>query len=229
MLHCANFQPGLDGQGACSVDIDCGPDSLVGTCRPKPRCFFGPPLPIPNGPLSVCVTNAVREDASGVLDAATGEATLTIPLESRVSLTGNQASPCPRCVGGVCAGGKRSGLACTAVGAQSTTADCPPAGLFSGAIAVTLRDVTTSTSVTTADANGNFCADQATPGFFGRLEARRAIQHGAPAGDLSAGEAGTVTLGGTFCIPATGNGIIDTVSSLPGPGSVSLHGTLQLE
>ncbi len=36
------------------------------------------------------------------------------------------------------------------------------------------------------------------------------------------------TLAGTFCIPATGNGVVDGLSDLPGPGAVSVPGTTSL-
>jgi hypothetical protein len=34
-----------------------------------------------------------------------------------------------------------------------------------------------------------------------------------------------VTVGSTFCIPMTGNGLVDASAALPGPGAVSLPGT----
>ena len=39
-----------------------------------------------------------------------------------------------------------------------------------------------------------------------------------------------VTIAATFCIPATGNAIIDggTAADLPGPGAVSIRGTFRL-
>jgi hypothetical protein len=42
---------------------------------------------------------------------------------------------------------------------------------------------------------------------------------------VSPGTPATGTLASTFCIAATGNGIVDGAADLPGPGAVSLPGT----
>src|SRR5213076_3578848 len=47
--------------------------------------------------VSICVINVIATDASGTSDPATGAASVDIPLNSRVYLTGNLASPCPQC------------------------------------------------------------------------------------------------------------------------------------
>jgi hypothetical protein len=36
-------------------------------------------------------------------------------------------------------------------------------------------------------------------------------------------------LASAFCIPQTGNAVIDYAANLPGPGATSLGGTLQLQ
>ena len=88
--------------------------------------------------------------------------------------------------------------------------------------------LSTGSTTADADANGKFCADQANPGFHGHLDARHITQAGAPAGDLTGGASKPATLAGSFCVPMTGSGIIDFTADLPGPGSVSLFGTMQL-
>ncbi|HLK11596.1 MAG TPA: hypothetical protein VKW76_09460 [Candidatus Binatia bacterium] len=90
--HCVNLSK--EGQ-ACTTDADCaaGP----GSCALDANCFFGPPLPIPSGPLSTCVLNVIQTDSFGQLAVNDGSATITYPLSSRVFLTGNSMEPCPVC------------------------------------------------------------------------------------------------------------------------------------
>src|SRR5439155_2235480 len=76
----------------CTSDTDCGGASSSGACQPVENCFFGPPLAIPHpavGSVSTCVINVIATDASGTSDPATGAASVDIPLNSRVYLTGN--------------------------------------------------------------------------------------------------------------------------------------------
>jgi hypothetical protein len=63
-------------------------------------CAFGPYLPISNGQTSTCVRNNFSAPVTGTLDATLGSFTGSFPLASSVTLTGNAAQPCPRCVGG---------------------------------------------------------------------------------------------------------------------------------
>ena len=101
-------------------------------------CLVGPPLPVPNSApaLSSCIVTAFGLAASGTA-SCDGTATLTLPLDHEVFLTGDAAptvpgvQPCPVCVQGRCAGGANNGLACRAEGslggdAYPTSSDCPP-------------------------------------------------------------------------------------------------------
>ena len=73
------------------------------------------------------------------------------------------------------------------------------------------------------DANGNFCPGQLTPGAFGG-SARTIRESGSPLLTEIPNLFAT-TLAGTFCVPATGNTLIDGLVDLPGPGAVSVPGT----
>jgi hypothetical protein len=270
---------------ACTSDVDCGGSATTtGLCNPDPRCFFGPPLPIPAGPTSTCVLNVFRADASGTVNRAAGSSNISLPLASYVYLTGSatrvcanfnpgndglgacfsdaqcggavgscQPLPaCPRCVpsstsstGSRCLSGKRHGQECHPVGTKLTTLDCPPKdNIFIAPLNVTLAPLGTSTTTLTAAANGKFCPTataatctaatdplhcQRTAGCFGRAGCRRIQENGIPAGSLTDNQPHPVTIAATFCIPATGNSLIDggTGADLPGPGAVSIRGTFQ--
>src|SRR5207245_2487415 len=80
----------------CLTDADCG--GTAGACQPVENCDFGPPLAIQNPAvpsLATCVINVVATDASGTGDSTTGCASVNLPLQSRVYLTGNEGPPCP--------------------------------------------------------------------------------------------------------------------------------------
>lgn len=111
-------------------------------------CLFGGPLPIPNASspaTSTCVINSVAVPASGTLDCGLGTASIDLPLNSEIFLTGDSLplvagiQPCPLCTGGtpmvtnsgVCQGGVNNGMACTPLNSAQnasypTSHDCPP-------------------------------------------------------------------------------------------------------
>jgi len=107
------------------------------------------------------------------------------------------------------------------------TIECPPLDVqYQGRLAVSLSPITTATT-RLRDANGLFCPGQTTPGAFG-----------GPAGAIR--ETGSplvtqvpnifaTTLAGVFCVPATGNSLIDALADLPGPGAVSIPGTATVQ
>jgi hypothetical protein len=230
------------------------PQSATPDCS-NTGCRFGTPLPIPNPALptlTTCVLNTFSAPAGGTVDLAAGTASLNIPLASDVYLTGNLAQPCPRCsvVGtptspgsGTCNRGPNIGLACTTTSSTGLTRDCPTGGTDAthpctpgggacldgshvGVIGVDLSPVTTGTSTKT-NATGLFCPSQSGVGCFGSPACRTITENGVPAAaPLTSGVPATVTLASTFCIPATGNGLVDASANLPGPGAVSLPGTL---
>src|SRR5262249_52872633 len=71
---------------SCSTDTECGG---TGLCNNDAQCFFGPPLPVPAGATSTCIVNVFSADGSRTVDQGAGTSSITIPLSSRVYLTGN--------------------------------------------------------------------------------------------------------------------------------------------
>jgi len=218
---------------ACNTDVDCG--GSPGSCGLDANCYFGPPLPIatppPNDALTTCVLNVIQTDASGTGDATTGDSNVTIPLASRVYITGNSGSPCPKCISGTCAaGGEDTGHACITTSNLMTSLDCrPPLAGFQAPLPVTLTPLTTSTASKTAT-DGIFCPGQVAgnPGAFGQPTTKAIHQTGVAAGDLTDHMPHPSVLAAIFCIPKTGNVAIDGVASLPGPGAIGLNGTAQV-
>jgi hypothetical protein len=219
-------------------------------------CNFGTPLPIPNPALptlTTCVHNTFAAPASGTFDKTTGAATLNVSLSSDIYLTGNLAQPCPKCSAsgtpaspgsGTCDRGPRATMACKSTSSFGVTRDCPSGGADGGhpctpgggacldgshvgVIAVNLSPLTTGMATST-DAGGLFCPSQTHTGCFGSGTCRTIIENGTPAGAVTPGVAAPATLASTFCIAATGNGLVDASADLPGPGAVSLPGQFLL-
>src|SRR5262249_27727717 len=118
-MHCV----GATNTGsACVNDGGCG--GGAGGPRARPHALLRPPLRIPNpvagGVLPTCVLSVIQTDARGPGDAATGNPSVSLPLSSRVFVTGNFAEPCPKCVGKKCDTGPNAGAACVAVGSLAT-------------------------------------------------------------------------------------------------------------
>jgi hypothetical protein len=235
--HCI----GADNFGSsCSGDANCK-ISLPDSCAVDAKCYFGPPLPIPNGGLSTCVLNVIKTDASGTVNASTGDTSISLPLFSRTYLTANATSPCPKCDGtNHCVGGQNPGGMCSPVGTEPlgpTSLDCPPAaGFFLAQLNVDLTPLTSGAASKTAS-DGNFCASigQGTnptsgqAGAFGETTAKAIVENGLPGGDLTDNLGHNAHLASVFCIPMTGNLSIDIAADLPGPGSIGLNGTAQLQ
>src|SRR5262249_14982345 len=112
--HCLNGHAGTDGEGTCTSDSQCAGDPR--SCALDGNCFFGPPVPAPNGSLSACAVNAFLSDLCGDVNLLNQQVTFSTTVQARVFLTQNPDAPCPTCDAGVCTGGKNSGKACTAVG-----------------------------------------------------------------------------------------------------------------
>jgi hypothetical protein len=219
---------------SCTSDSNCDV-TIPGSCALTANCFFGPPLPIKNGGLSTCVVNVIQTDASGTGDLTTGASSVSLPLFSRTHLTGNATAPCPQCVSGTCNAGPNVGLACTPVGTQLTTLDCPPApATLLSPFAVPLNPLSTSGDSMTS-ATGLFCPGQGSSTFgaagafgFGGQDVAHPLaecikENGSPAGDLTDGNPHPAVLGNVFCIPATGSAAIDGAADLPGPGGITLN------
>jgi hypothetical protein len=220
----------------CNADTDCGSNA---PCLADANCYFGAPLPVPNPTspgVSSCVLNVVNTDASGTVDSAAGTSSLTLPLSSRVYLTGTAyddnsttaIEACPRCLNGTCNGGKRSGLACAVSGSKQTSIDCPPTDAqFIAPLSIPL--VAGSGDATATNAAGTFCPSQGHAGAFGKTTARTIREHGGAAGSLAGGAQQPSQLAATFCVPKTGNALIDPVADLPGPGATAVPALLQLQ
>jgi hypothetical protein len=209
--------------GQCATDTDCS--GTPGSCQPTANCYFGPPIPVSNGAASACVVNAFLTDLCGSVGLLPPQANLATALSSRVYFSGHPSEPCPRCVGGVCDGGDRVGLSCTAVGSAQTSIDCPPPAIhFFGALTVVLPSLTTGTS-TLPSSGGTFCPGQDPPGAFGQSAARSISEVGVPPGGST--NALALNLAATFCVPATGT-TIDFFAQLPAAGALSAAGELDL-
>jgi hypothetical protein len=229
---------------APASEADTGSDE---TCT-APGCLFGPPLPVLNPTiptLSTCVINTIADEppVGGTLDAATGEATVNLPLAGTIYLTGDldpstpEPQPCPLCVDGTCNSGANAGRSCTTTTSEPSH-DCPPPGAPLATFLADLSPLTTGTAIR-SDAEGNFCdTTQAVPGAFGRRTARYIEANGMPAGALSIPgnspddplpEPEPVVLAAVICIQATGVGLVDGFVSWPGPGAITLVGEAVLE
>src|SRR5262249_10264651 len=143
--------------------------------------------------LTTCVQNVIQSAASGTVNAATGDVSITLALSSRVYVTGNSASPCPKCLSGICDPSWKtntsqpspdSGHPCTAVGTLFTSNDCRPA--LSGlqpSLPINLIPLTTGTTSMT-NGTGVFCPGQVSAGAFGQ-PARCITETGQAAGNIT--------------------------------------------
>jgi len=172
----------------------------------------------------------------------------------KCSATGTPSSPGH----GTCDRGPRATMACTTTSSTGYTRDCPTGGSSAatncgpamdqpctcnagggfcldgshvGPINVNLSPLSTGTSVLT-DPGGNFCPGQSNVGghqfgCFGSTACRTITEKGSQS-MITPGVPSATTLASTFCIGATGNGLVDASADLPGPGAVSLPGTFNL-
>jgi hypothetical protein len=215
----------------CSTDADCG--GSIGSCALDANCYFGSPIPIaappPNEAFNTCALNVIQMDASGTADVSTGNSNITIPLASRVYMTGNAASPCPKCVSGLCtAGGEDTGHPCVTTSNLMTSLDCrPPLASFKAPLPIVLP--LTSGTASKSATDGIFCAGQlaGNPGAFGQPTTRDIEEAGASAGEVSDHMPHPSVLAAVFCIPKTGNVAVDGVASLPGPGALGIRTFVQ--
>src|SRR6185503_16310781 len=131
---------------------------------------------------------------SGTANATSGDSNVSLPLSSRVYISGNTASPCPKCISGTCdttwktnTGGLSpdSGHACVPAGVGLTSADCRPALTgFQAPLGVDLSPLTTGTASRTSD-TGLFCPAQNNAGAFGQPTTKCIQETGTPPGDMS--------------------------------------------
>ena len=237
----ASFSCGcnLDCNGRCTTNGQCGVTSQGGSptsvCLPDPTCYFGSPLPINNSGTSTCVLNTIADGVTGTADVAAGTANVTLNLKSWVYLTGADqdnfanGDACPICNAGVCNAGPRKGLSCVTNSTLKTTLDCPPPPyLFLAPLSVSLSPLTSTVVSTSSNSTGIFCPSQTAGGAFGVDSVRKIIQNGVAAAGGLDGTDKDATLASVFCIPITGNNLIDGAANLPGPGSTALAGTIGL-
>jgi hypothetical protein len=206
--------------------------------------------------ITTCVLNTWSSPASGTLDLSTGTVATSVPLGSDTYLTGNLGQPCPKCSAtgtpaspgiGTCDRGPRATLSCTTTSSTGYTRDCPTGGADGthpctpgggacidgshvGVIPVSLSPLGTGTS-NAHNAGGAFCPGQSNTGghqfgCFGSSACVDITENGSPAGLLVTNSPSSATLAAVFCIGATGNGLVDASADLPGPGAVSLPGTI---
>jgi hypothetical protein len=225
--------------GSCTVSARTAAQTGSNNNCSNTNCAFGPFLSIANGGLSTCVRNTFASPATGTLDTVLGTFSGGVPLTSTVTVTGNNANPCPNCNGGTpgvansgtCDGtSTNSGALCMPVNVAGDTHDCLPNGVGLAPFGVNLSPISTGTE---SRSGPTFCPGQdASPpgrdGCFGEPTCDYVEERGAPGGTLFPGPK-TARLASVFCIPATGNGLIDGAADLPGPGATTLPGTLQLQ
>ncbi len=208
----------------CMADADCG--GSPGSCQPDARCYTTEPIDYTATGFSgfvVCLVDIVQHDVSGTADIATGDASFTLPLATRVYL-----SACPKCVDGQCSGGKNAGDSCATSEGGGTSVSCLPLdGSYFGVVETTFTS-TTSTSELPSDSAGVFCSSQPYPGAFGLADARKVVEQGSPAGDLRDSAPHDYTRAITGCVPPSSNTTINQYGGLPFPLAVATQGTMQL-
>jgi hypothetical protein len=208
-------------------------------------CYVGAPMAAPNGPLSKCGLNRVPAAGSigGLIDPATGEVAMTFALDTEIYITGNATQACPGCVGGTlgacgsgtCQGGPNAGLACTPEASgpgaiNPTSHDCPPDGQYMGRFLTYAYGLllTTDTQEDDSGGTGLFCPGQHGGGAFSLPDARALSVQGSPPGNLLDELPHPGIFSSIFCVPKTGNVLIDGTADLPGPGASAIAGSLQL-
>lgn len=143
-----------DTSVSCTSDADCG----SGPCA----FFFGAPLPLSGGGVSICVTNRVDGPVTGSVQPELGSGTSNIAIVFTTFVGISEDQPCPVCSGaalgetGTCSGGPRDGQACSTDGITpffgNTSFDCPPPTSADIGASTLPLNLTTGTRELTADA-----------------------------------------------------------------------------
>lgn len=223
LKHCLNGKPGTDGNGLCGTDADC--NNQAGSCQLDGNCSFGAPVPVP-GLVPACSVNTMLSDMCGSMNVLTFEVNFSLAIQAR-TYVGPANEPCPLCVDNVCSAGKNAGLACEPLGNYGTSPDCPPLdNKFIAAIDVVIPALTTGTTTMLPDGGGLFCDGQVEPGLFGLTTARSLTQTGT--GVSQGGLSGETTAVATFCIPETGNALIDIVGGFPTAGTLAAKSSIDV-
>jgi hypothetical protein len=238
---------GTNTGGPCNVDGDC-PGGGAGSCTGTNRCHGGPNDGLACTPADSAINSGFPTsqdcppppgNAIGGLpiafDLVTGTKTITATNtgsgQAQVfcgycqdlnglgtgCFEGDSTPGCP--ANSACTGAGTPFFCCT--GAGSGSCDQSPRQCYAG----------TGSPSTCTDGNGSWpdCT-QRTSGAFGPSGGgnHTISETGSPAGDITDGAGHTSTLVSTFCIQPTFNATVDAAGSLPGPGAVSLPGTVQL-
>jgi hypothetical protein len=213
---------------ACSLSPASATETGSNNDCTETGCRFGAYLSIPNGPLSWCISNTFATPASGMLDRSSGEVSASAPLTSVVTYTGNHVQPCPPCSGapgpGVCdASAANPGAACTGIDSSGSSYECAPSGSTLPGFGVDMTPLLATTfAVEASDPGGAFCPGQTSPGCFGETTCDFIRLDSVPGGSVAAGVPHSLTLASIFCIPQSGNILINGAAVLPGPGAVTL-------
>ena len=181
---------------------------------------------------------------------------ISLSSDTFITGSSHVSQPCPRCVvsgtpsptnplSGTCDRGARSGLACITTNSQGLSKDCVPGGsdgsIHVGIIPIALTPLTTGSLVVpassvvsgggifcpSADPNANQTSSQRGCFKSGGSTCQRIEENGSPAGSLQTfNVAKNVTLASVFCVRKSGSVLVDASANLPGPGAVTLVGTL---
>ncbi len=219
----------------------CDPEMPSSCTSPETcECFYGPPLPLSSGAVSVCVINRYTSSVTGTVNIANtgphaGEGEATIRLESSVhnGLTVDQ--PCPMCTndptpedgvkGGTCSSGPKQGQPCDISGTNhffgAMSFDCLPTHAANiGKLAIRFNPATTGT--TSLGTQGMKCT---APGFTAQdcpcdTCASAAAEPCNSDADCSVG----VVCGGKRCLGGTSNGAACVAASECPSGSCGRPG-----
>jgi hypothetical protein len=227
---CHGFCEGSSNQGAACVSTnsqglsrDCpgvasdasGSKCYKGTnngaaCTSNSQCpggvcaVFVGDIPVNLAPLTT--GSAEKSDAGGLFCTGVGQA----------------ASQKGAFLTAICLGGTNTGKPCTAATAAT---DCPGGSCRAG----------TLNNYCVGGANdGKGCSgatDCPSPGTCVKAGtvAELIRETGSPSGPIAVGTPASMTLATVFCVPATGNLLIDGASNFPGPGATSLPGKALLQ
>jgi hypothetical protein len=161
-LHCSG---GTNSGAACTVSSQCPSGSCAagpgGTCA----FYFGGPLPLSAGGVSVCVSNQMTSPITGTVDIEGGTTESKINLLSRVYIGPTLDHPCPNCTAGTCDSGPHQNEGCIIQGHSDlfgdVSFDCPPLGGANvGNLAIPL-DYTTGVQTRTLTASNPTCRNPA--------------------------------------------------------------------
>lgn len=186
------------------------------SCVDKARRAAGACLESPRlARLSSCLGVTLIDDASGTADACGGTMRVHLPLAAEVTITGNAEAPCPLCEEGRCsAAAANPGAACVDAG-RGLNRECVPLGVTLPLPVLADMTAITGSATLHADGQGGFCPGQASAGALGDAAAAVTLR-GRAAGPLLPGEHPSTLVAG-FCIPASGNDLLDLSAALPGP------------